>query len=178
MRKIILYTAVSLDGLIAGTDGAIDWLLEYPNPNKQDYGYQRFYEKIDTLLMGHATYTQIMGFNIPFPYPGKSVYVFSTQKHPDTPHVNFLSGDAAAAIRTLKNKTGKDIWLVGGGKLNGFVLSNDLIDEMTLHIPAVVLGAGIPLFGGIPATRNFRLVASKSYPNGMLELHYDRGEQE
>jgi|GEM_PF-5819410 len=39
--------------------------------------------------MGHATYKQIMGFNISFPSPGKSAYGFSTRKHPDAPHVKF-----------------------------------------------------------------------------------------
>jgi len=32
MKKIKLYIAASIDGYIARTDGNLDWLTEFPNP--------------------------------------------------------------------------------------------------------------------------------------------------
>ena len=50
---ITLYTAVTLDGYIATTDGSVDFL---ENPRYQlpdeDYGYTGFYEGIDVVAMG------------------------------------------------------------------------------------------------------------------------------
>lgn len=51
MRKIRLFIASSLDGYIARTSGAVDWLL-----TDQDYGYTEFFAQVDTVLMGNKTY--------------------------------------------------------------------------------------------------------------------------
>ncbi len=55
MRKILLYTAASLDGFIARADESLDWLDNFPHIEGEDYGYQAFYDSIDTTLMGNAT---------------------------------------------------------------------------------------------------------------------------
>jgi dihydrofolate reductase len=47
MRKIKLYIACSLDSYIASENGSIDWLF-----SDSDYGYARFYDSIDTILVG------------------------------------------------------------------------------------------------------------------------------
>jgi hypothetical protein len=44
-RKIIVYIAASVDGLIARRDGSADW-LDRPSP-KGDYGMGAFYQSID-----------------------------------------------------------------------------------------------------------------------------------
>lgn len=47
MRKVNLFIASSLDGFIARKDGAIDWLF-----TDADYGYAKFFDSIDTVLVG------------------------------------------------------------------------------------------------------------------------------
>jgi dihydrofolate reductase len=64
-RKIILFIATSLDGMIARSDGGIDWLF-----SDQDYGYAAFYESVDVLIMGRKTFEQALSFG-EYPYPGK-----------------------------------------------------------------------------------------------------------
>ena len=51
MRKLILQVAVSLDGLIEGPNGEIDWCF-----TDQDYGLKDFFKQIDTLFIGRKTY--------------------------------------------------------------------------------------------------------------------------
>ena len=34
-----VYIATSLDGFIAACDGGLDWFLEVPNPEQNDYGF-------------------------------------------------------------------------------------------------------------------------------------------
>ena len=134
MRNVKLFIATTLDGYIAGPNGEIDWLKI---GGDLDYGYQEFYASIDTTLMGHSTYRLTLA--VPeFPYPDKTNYVFTRgTPPPDTPHVRFVTGDIAGFVRSLKQESGSDIWLVGGGQVNTVLLRRDLIDEMVLMSRAV-----------------------------------------
>jgi len=175
MRKIKVYIAISLDGYIATREGKIEWLTGFPNPEGTDYGYAEFLTTIDTTLMGNNTYKDVLVLSETFPYPDKTNYVFtrdSTQT--DTAFVKFISGDITRFVEGLKKQDGTDIWLVGGGQLNGALLQADLIDEMIIHVIPVVLGDGLPLFGGIPMEKVFRLTGSKTYSSSVLELHYEK----
>ncbi|MBA3750538.1 MAG: hypothetical protein H0X03_06550 [Nitrosopumilus sp.] len=47
MRELKLFIASSLDGYIATEDEDIGWLF-----SDGDYGYKKFYDSIDTVVMG------------------------------------------------------------------------------------------------------------------------------
>ena len=70
MPKTILYTAVTLDGYIADTNGGIDF-LDHPlfRLPDEDYGYNSFYEGIDAVIMGHNTFEKIKSFEGSYPIP-------------------------------------------------------------------------------------------------------------
>ncbi len=78
MSRLILYIAASLDNFFARSDGSVDWLHgeEYFLPD-EDYGYFEFYRSAGTVLMGHNTCRVVESFDIPFPCPDRSNYVFS-----------------------------------------------------------------------------------------------------
>jgi dihydrofolate reductase len=174
MRQIVLYSAVSLDNYIARKDGNVDWLdaPEYELPD-EDYGYTDFNQTIDTTLMGHNTYNALLGFDVPFPYPDKTNYIFSrTADHEDTEYVKFITGDIANFVRELKNEKGKDIWLIGGGQINTLLLNNHLIDKVRLTLIPVTLGEGIPLFLGQAKETTLKLESNKTYENGFVQLTY------
>ena len=174
MKKIILYAAISLDGKIAKEDGDIEWLHEIPNPDQVDHGYTDFYESIDTTLMGNKTYQQVLGFDIPFPYVGKENFVFTQNKTlEDDENVKYISNDIIPFLQDLKRKEGKDIWLVGGAKINTLLLNNNLIDKMMVFVMPVILGSGIPLFSGTPNFSNLQLIKSKSYTTGTVGITYE-----
>ena len=48
-------------------------------------------------------------------------------------------------LKDLKKRSGKDIWLMGGGSLFGSLLDLAMVDTVEVAIIPVVLGAGIPL---------------------------------
>ena len=172
MRKIILYSACSLDNFIARQDGSVDW-LDDPKYflEGEDYGYHKFYETIDTTLMGNTTYQEILGFDVPFPYPDKTNYVFSRFKeHRDTEHVKFISTGVVDFVKAIKASEGKDIWLVGGAQINGILLKEQLVDKIYLTIIPIALGKGIPLFAGLEHEFQFNTHSCKLYPNGYIKL--------
>lgn len=168
MRKLILFIASSLDGYIAGPDGAMDWLF-----HDQDYGYTAFYAGIDTVIMGRKTDELSLSFG-EHPYPGTSAYVFSrTPREPDA-HARFVAGDVTGFVRGLKAERGRSIWLVGGGELVCECLAADLIDEFVGSVHPVVLGAGVPLFPTGCPRRELSLRSVERYSSGLVQLTYAR----
>ena len=169
MRKVILFIATSLDGFIASVSGDVDWLF-----HDQDYAYSSFIAGVDTVVMGRRTYEQILTFG-DYPYPGTAGYVFSkTRSGERDQNVEFVSGDVARFIADLKAVPGKNIWLVGGGQLNGAFLQHGLIDEFVVSIHPVILGEGIPLFQGETGIHELSLRHCDSFEGGMVQLTYAR----
>ena len=175
MRKVLLNSAVSLDHYIARPDGDVEWLHDADYEiDGEDYGMAAFYENIDTTLMGNNTYQAILGFDVPFPYPYKTNYVFTrTDDVPKAEFVSFVNRDIIDFVRGLKEGNGKDIWLVGGGEINTLLLRNGLIDELHLTIIPCLLGQGIPLFKGLADITKFDLISNKSYGSGLVHLHFN-----
>ncbi|GAA0179532.1 dihydrofolate reductase family protein [Clostridium sediminicola] len=174
-RSIILYIAVSLDGYIAKANGAVDWLGgESDNPNI-DNGYEDFYKTIDTVVMGRTTYEQVINELSPdvWVYEGKKCYVATTRKSEIDDRAEFITEDIALFVNKLKEEQGKDIWLVGGGKLIDQFIKKDLIDKYVVTIIPTILGDGIPLFLKENPEIKLRLVETKT-TDGMVELSYVR----
>ncbi|HRH03008.1 MAG TPA: dihydrofolate reductase family protein [Bacteroidia bacterium] len=176
MRNVILYIAASLDNYIARLDGNVDW-LDYPDyhlPN-EDYCYSDFYKNIDTTLMGNNTYKTVLGFDVPFPYPDKTNYIFTrSTNEQDNEFVKFISGDIVKFVQQLKNVQGQDIWLIGGGQINTLLLNNDLIDKIILTIVPITIGQGIPLFDGKGKETKFTFEKSKSFETGLVQLTFKK----
>ena len=173
MRKVKLFTAVTLDGYIARPDGNLDWLNALGDPEGADYGYGALMASIDTVIMGRTTYQEVLGFGVEWPYSACDSLIVSSNPDLDTPTENTRRVACDAALfGEMKNGTGKDIWLVGGGKLVQFFLDHGLIDEMILSVTPIVLGEGIPLFPSPTKETSFELTHSESYANGIVNLEY------
>jgi dihydrofolate reductase len=172
MRKVILFIASSLDGYIARTSGAVDWLFTV-NEN-QDYGYADFLASIDTVLMGRRTYEQVLSFG-EFPYKGIQCFVFSrTHGGKRDEHVTFISDNIESFVKGLKNGTGKNIWLVGGSEVIQFFMSHDLIDEFIISVHPIILGDGIPLFRAPLPTKMLSFKKCRAFDTGLVQLTYVR----
>lgn len=172
MKKIKLYIAASIDGYIAGSDGDLDWLTEFPNPEKNDYGYKDFFESIDTVIMGGCTYRDILGMDVLWPYRDKRTYVVTRNPLSAKENIHFITENMTATFSQLKQEDGKDIWLVGGGKLTTMLLNQDLVDEMIIIYIPVILGDGILLFPDKPKESQWRLKDTVSYKNGVVQVSY------
>lgn len=173
MRKVVLYIATTVDGYIARADGSLDW-LESRDTEEEDYGYEEFYASVDTTLMGNTTFRQILSFDVPFPYTDKENFVFSRSDSVANEYATITNRPPAELVRELKNRAGRDIWVVGGGAINGELLRADLIDRMIITVVPVVLGEGIKLFEGSGRELPWDLTEADAYDNGFLQLAYER----
>ena len=173
MRKLILYTAMSLDGKIAGPNDDVSWLDEVPNPEGSDYGYTEFIANIDTTIMGNTSYQWVIRQDVPWPYESTRNYVVTRNKAlEDNDEVSFINEDPAGFIRDMKAGEGKDIWLIGGAGVNQLCLEAGLIDEMRVFLMPVIVGEGIGLFNPENNRQMLELIYQHSYPSGVLELRY------
>lgn len=169
MRKVKLFIASSLDCYIAREDGGIDWLY-----TDADYGYAKFYDSIDTIIVGRKSYDQSLTFDI-YPYKGKKVYVFSRKKerkNNNEQDVEYIDTNIQDFVTSLTQSIGKDIWLLGGGEIVSVLLNAGLVDEIILSIHPIILGTGIPLLRNIQKEVNLKLENSLSFESGLTQLSY------
>lgn len=169
MRRLVLFIATSLDGYIAGPSGEIDWLFQ-----DQDYGYAKFYESVEYVVMGRKTYETALSFE-QWPHPGKQTFVFTrtgaARGHPD---VAFVRDEVRSFVERLRPGQVGDIWLVGGAELTHAFVEADLLDELVISVHPVLLGSGIPLVRGAFLSRRYRLQSAQTYETGLVQLAYTR----
>jgi len=172
MSEIVLYIASSLDGFIARRNGDITWLDEF-NVEGEDYGYSEFLNGVDIIVMGSKTYEQVLSFS-KWPYEGFKTYVLTRRKLDcvDGVEVKFYSGDLDSFVHNIKHESLKNVWLVGGSTAAQNFLKQRYIDEIILSIIPIILGDGISLFQSADEEIHLGLLQSKSYGNGVVQLHY------
>jgi len=168
-RNIILYIGTSIDGYIANEDGTLEWLET--TEVEGDSGYNSLLERIDTVVMGKGTYDVIRGFDIDYPYRHYKNYVFSNSLSGSDEYALFINEDVKTFVNNLKQKPGKDIWLIGGGHLAREFFKENLIDEFQLAIAPIVLGKGISLYTGDDITQNYTLTKVEKLGQ-LATLHY------
>src|SRR5258708_28302993 len=166
MRNVVLGLGISLDGYIARPDGAVDFLFM-----PKDYSMGPFFATIDTLIMGRKTLDAAIRMSGRAYKADMPTYVLSRSQPPGKRDgLEFVNQSAAALVKQLRKRPGKDIWMMGGGELAREFLKADLIDRLKLGIVPTLLGEGIPLFpSGFPQ-REFKLVENQTYSKGLIAL--------
>lgn len=71
---------------------------------------------------------------------------------------------------TDKNKPGKDIWLYGGASLITTFINLGLVDECRLSVHPVILVEGKPLFIDIKQRLNLKMVNTRTFSSGVVQL--------
>jgi dihydrofolate reductase len=105
--------------------------------------------------------------------PGMKTFVFSRTLRPeDYPGVKIVAERPERTVTTLRAKSGKDIWLFGGGSLFRSLAEAGLVDTVEVGVVPILLGGGIPLLPG-PANRiGLKLTGHKVYKTGIASLEY------
>jgi dihydrofolate reductase len=192
MRKIIVLSFISLDGVMQAPGGPEEDPSEgfkygsWSAPYDDEVGgkaVQKELEQTADYLLGRKTFDIWASY---WPehaeyWPGineGTKYVMSntltTSNWKNTVFIESLED-----IKKLKNSEGPDIQVWGSSKLIQLLLKNDLVDELSLKIHPLILGAGKRLFddGSIPAA--YTLTGSLVTPTGVIFASYKRaGEVE
>jgi dihydrofolate reductase len=186
MRKIIVLSMVSLDGVMQAPGGPEEdpsggfkyggWVAPY-----DDQVSGKVMEKLmkpADLLLGRKTFEIWQDY---WPahesgWPGindVTKYVLSTTlKKSDWKNSVFLN--SLSAIQELKNSNGSDLQVWGSSKLIQLLLRNDLVDELWLMIHPLTLGEGKKLFDNSAIPAAFTLIETTITPSGVIIANYHR----
>lgn len=177
-RKILLDLAVTLDGFIEGPEGEVDWCIM-----DSEMGFTNFLNQIDTILYGRKSY-DLWGQYSPENddsdiekemwslVHSKEKYVFSRTQNRTDNNITLINDNIPEEVNKLKNTVGKDIWLYGGASLITTFLNYGLVDELRLSVHPVILGEGKPLFIDIKQRMNPKLVNTRRFSSGVIQLCY------
>lgn len=101
--------------------------------------------------------------------------VFSSTLDPEQhPEAEVVSEDAAEVLPELKAEDGKDIWLMGGGRLFRSLLDARIVDGVEVAVAPILLGEGIPLLpAGTGGVRLKRTGIEEFSASGLVLLSYD-----
>ena len=189
MRKIIVLTFLTLDGIMQGPGGPAEdtsgnfihggWTVPYFDEFLGNVMTEQMDHPFD-LLLGRKTFEIFASYWPHHEEDGAGInkatkYVASNTltSHAWKKSV-FLAGDVAAEIRKLKAKKGPELQVHGSATLIQTLLEHDLVDEFWLKIFPLTLGTGKRLFdkGTMPAS--FTLVDTKPSPSGVIVATFKR----
>jgi len=161
------FVGISLDGFLARPDGAIDWLKPFEG---EEHGYTAFFDSVDTLVIGRKTYDFVLTMEA-WPYAGKRCVVMT--HHPVAGHngERAYAGLPADLLAQLAAEGARHVYVDGGAVIRAF-LAAGLLDELTITIVPVLIGVGLPLFGGVELESGLVLEQVKPLGDRMAQLRY------
>lgn len=193
MRKLILLTFISLDGVMQAPGGPDEdtsdgfefggWTHPYFDEFMGDVMGEQMAHPFD-LLLGRKTYEIFASF---WPNQDEKENPGAEALNKATKYVvsdapmelawqgsKLIDGDVVAKIKALKNEDGPMLQVHGSSDLIQTLLAQDLADELWLKIFPVTLGKGKRLFGDGTKATAFELLESKASPNGVIVANYAR----
>lgn len=186
MRKIIVLSFITLDGVMQAPGGAGEDTSNgfsyggWVTPHFDDVAGEVMDKQMkpSDLLLGRKTFEIFASY---WPkhadnWPGinnVTKYVLSaTMKKSGWENTVFLH--SLTDIQKLKNSSGSDIQVHGSGELCQLLFKNDLVDELWLKIFPLTLGTGKKLFGQGTIPSAFKLTESLVTPAGVVIASYKR----
>jgi len=190
MRKLIVISFLTLDGVMQAPGGKAEDTeggFQYGGWQEQFFGdddntITEAIGRAGALLMGRKTYDIFAGY---WPTTGKDIDVFGPFMNGVTKYVasktlrktewqnsNLLKGNVPEAVTSLKQESGKDIYMFGSGDLCQTLMQHHLIDEYLLMIHPLTLGPGKRLFRPDSSKQDLELLNSKTTQAGILVIRY------
>lgn len=171
--RAVGFIATSADGYIARDDGSIDWLLTQQArvPEGEDCGYAAFIAGVGALVMGRASYEQVLGF-AEWPYGSLPVVVLSRRGVAVPAALQGrvqISHEAPLALLQRLHAQGVPAVYVDGGLTLQSFLREGLLDELTVTTVPVLLSRGRPLFGPLPQNLGLVLRRVQHWPFGFVQ---------
>lgn len=189
MRKLIVLTFLSLDGVMQGPGGPQEdtsnnftlggWTVPYFDEVLGETMGQQMEKPFD-LLLGRKTFEIFASYWPDHPEDGAGInnatkYVVSTTlKEHSWNKTVCINNNVVEEIKKLKEQEGPDLQVHGSCNLIQTLIKNDLVDEFWLKIFPVTLGKGKRLFGEGTIPAAFKLMDSKITQSGVIIAYYKR----
>jgi dihydrofolate reductase len=184
MRDLIYSMTVSLDGFIAGPDGAIDWsppdeeLHRFHNERVRETGGHLLGRRLYEVMAYWETAEQnqsLAEFEVEFARIWKALpkVVFSRTLDEVEGNARLVRDGVGEEVERLKAEPGKDL-AVGGAGLASSLIELGLVDEYQLFVSPVVLGGGTPFFPALEERIDLELVETRTFGSRVVYVRYRR----
>lgn len=193
MRKIVLLTFVSLDGVMQAPGGPEEdpsehfrfggWTHSYFDEDMGGVMARQMGQPYD-LLLGRKTYDLFASF---WPRQDETANPGAASLNRATKYVVshgspslewdnsvLINNDVIDEIKKLKAADGPMLQVHGSSNLIQSLLKNDLVDEFWLKIFPVTLGQGKRLFGDGTIPAAFKLQDTTVSASGVIAANYER----
>jgi dihydrofolate reductase len=182
MRKLIVTTFVSLDGVMEAPGGEAGyahagWVGSYFS---DELGAYKGSEQLgaDILLLGRVTYESFYGA-----WPQRdgamadkintmTKYVASSTLGSSDWHDTTVITDLETTVAELKQGDGGPILVAGSRSVVHALLAAGLVDELNLQVFPLILGSGTRLYLDTVEPLTLDLASSEPMPNGVLVQTY------
>ena len=164
--KVILFMAMSVNGIIARKSGKEDFLSDVGW-----YDFQTLSEKSGCFIIGRKTYEACQKYYTKYgmlDVKSKRIIVSKSMKPPEGFEV---AESPEAALEKAKSWKLKSVLLSGGSANNMSFMKSGLVDEIILNVEPVVVGAGVPVFAEGELESKLKLINIKR-GKGVIQLHY------
>lgn len=190
MRTIRTATFISLDGVMQAPGAPHEdprggfafggWVAPFWDETLGQMMGEAMGEDYD-LLLGRRTY-EIFAAHWPFQddeigrtFNAINKYVVAGPDTPMTWSGSYrLEGEAADAVRTLRQTDGRDLLIQGSSEVIHALLAADLIDAMTVLTFPLVLGKGRRLFDDRSRPHAWRMTNTRLSTTGVVVSRYER----
>lgn len=150
--QLIWYTAMSMDGRIAGAEDDMSFLSTVDSEGEPGDEFASFVAGIDAVLIGGATLRWLVSQGHGWPHGDLPTWLLSRDEHllgavgPVDVPIQQREGDLATVLDEIDAAGRRRVWLCGGGDVAGQALAIDRVDQVVATIAPTVLGAGPALF--------------------------------
>lgn len=179
MRRLVMWSLMSLDGFIEGPGRDISWHADIWGEELEALSKETGW-RAGALVFGRITYELMANYwptatgEIADYMNGLPKFVFSRSlKSVDWANAILLRGDPAEEVAELKRAPGKDIFVFGSADLSATLIEAALIDEYRIGLSPLFLGDGGRLFKPMPEKRKLKLIDSHPHSTGVIILRYE-----
>ncbi|MET7000476.1 dihydrofolate reductase family protein [Chitinophaga defluvii] len=189
MRKIIVTTFITLDGVIQGP-GAFEedrsngfkwggWIVPHGDELTQQTMADSMKEDFD-LLLGRFTYDIFAAYwpykeNNPIAEKFNRIHKYVVSGKPvelTWENSTLITGDIVAGLKQLKTQDGPNLLVNGSGKMVQTLLEHGLVDILHLWVFPITIGKGKRLFADGTQPGNWKLLDSKVSSTGVIIASY------
>jgi dihydrofolate reductase len=167
MMKVILYLAITVNGMIAKEDDNTDFT------SKEDWdSFKSLAERTGNMIIGRRTYEVYNEDQ----FQKDVLYLVMTgkeSKQPEKDNVKFITGGPKKALKYLADLNFAAALVAGGGTTNTRFISEGLVDDIYLDVEPVIISKGIPLFRPLTDFETkLELLETKTLSKQTVQLHY------
>lgn len=189
MGRLVLQMMITVDGMVSGPDGNLDWIALDPGI-MQDH-LERL-EEAAVVVLGGASYpgmrevwaaiakneeSDAASRAIGLAMNKTPIISYGQEDKPTSGNdeVRVVKNDKelVKALTQLKKETNGTLVSYGGVRFGQSLIRLDLVDEIHLDVCPVILGKGQMLFTDLTHGTQLRLLKSTTYKSGATEMHYE-----